>query len=226
MTAILDANIIKNAVASGGDKFIARKNHKNENDYINRSTAFAFVNDMPKIQPYDDATDLRVKTAEYKKVFTPHPNPNNPIECLEERTYRDLFKQDEYKDALLTLLIEAYQEFKMNGCEVPASAIQSKKEWIGDEMSLTNLMSVRYETTTDDNDYVVFDDISSYLQQKGVPMSKTKISKELTRLMFGRQDEKCINGKTTTIRRRMKLKNKSRGESRALETPVVDIPDE
>ncbi len=69
MNVPFDGNMIK-MLASGGDEFDARKNHIDEVKVINRSTMFCFVNDIPTVNPYDDAVGNRVRCIEYKCVFT------------------------------------------------------------------------------------------------------------------------------------------------------------
>lgn len=199
----LDGNRIKGVLASGGDPIVARKNNKDEGEYINRSTAFLFLNDVPKISPYDDGMDNRTVAFEYNLVFTPTPDPNNPIHRKEDNTLRSLVKTPDYADALVMIIIDAYQMYLKDGYVIPKSSLDVKKEWITNQLSLLAIINERYEKTDDENDAVPFKEIEDYLVAKGAKMSAQKMGRELTRYGFP-TDTRKVDGKSVKVRKFIK----------------------
>jgi phage/plasmid-associated DNA primase len=199
-------------VASGGDKIIARKNHKDKGEFINHATPFSFVNDMPKIVPYDDGVNNRVSCVEYKKTFTENPNPDNDKELLADPTVKDKFAQEEYKNAFFGILIDAFQSFLKNGQIEPESVKTAKSEWIEDENGIAGILKQKYEFTMDfENDFVPFPEIENFLKKgdKKIQMGKKKIGIELTRLLNGKECvPKRVSGydKAVTVRFGMREK--------------------
>lgn len=195
MNRPIDGNIIK-MLASGGDEFEARKNHQDEVKCINRSTMFGFVNDIPTIVPYDDAVGNRVRCIDYKCVFT-EDDITKDFERRADVNIKDTFKHNnDYQDALVHIMIDAYNEFLETGHDVPNCIREATKEWGGDAGSVEGMLLKRYEITRDENDYVSAREILNYLQkEEKLTMSDKKIGIELKALKLVNKLKK-VNGKS------------------------------
>lgn len=194
MNKPIDGNIIK-MLASGGDEFEARRNHQDEIKCINRSTMFGFVNDIPTILPYDDAVGNRVRCIDYKCVFTEN-DITKDFERKADVSIKDRFKSDvDFQDALVHIMIDAYNEYKTKGHDVPECIREATKEWSGDAGSVEGILMKRYEITRDMNDFVPARELLNYLQKdEKMTMSDKKIGMELTALKLINKLKK-VNGK-------------------------------
>ena len=77
----LDGNFIKK-ISSGGDRITARAHCGNETEIQPHFLACVMANDLPRIKPYDDALDNRVRVINYEKVFV--DEPSNQFEILKD----------------------------------------------------------------------------------------------------------------------------------------------
>lgn len=198
MNRPFDGNMVK-MLASGGDEFDARKNHKDEVKVINRSTMFCFVNDIPTINPYDDGVANRVRCVEYKCVFT-DGEITKDFERKADKDIKDAFKRSaDYQDALVHVILDAYKEVKTDGHLVPDSIKEATKEWSGDSGSVEGLLNKKYDITRDANDFVPAREIIEFLtREEKLTMSDKKIGMELMALKLTRYDKK-VKGKTLRV---------------------------
>lgn len=199
MSKAFDGNLVK-SLASGGDECDARKNHKDETKVVNRSTMFVFNNDIPMINPLDDGVVNRVKCVEFNCVFKTADEVSLNFERVADKDLKDKFEKDtDYQDALVWLMVDAYQSFKEHGHNVPDGIKQATKEWTGDMGSVAGLLDMKYEVTRKETDFVQARYIIDYLtKEKQLKMSETKIGRELAGLKLVKKDLK-IKGKTVRV---------------------------
>ena len=55
---------------------------------------------------------------------------------------------EEYQDAVVHLMLDAYQEYKQYGHKVPASVMEACKSWVGESGSIKSHLEKEYEITT------------------------------------------------------------------------------
>ena len=67
------------------------------------------ANDLPKIKPYDDAIDKRVRVINYEKVFV--DNPSNQYEVQKDSNIQQEMRTEEFQRVFLMLLISRYTDF-------------------------------------------------------------------------------------------------------------------
>lgn len=201
MSKAFDGNMLK-MLASGGDEFDARKNHKDEVKAVNRSTMFCFVNDIPTINPLDDGGINRVRCMEFNCVFKDAMEVDGAkeFERVADKEIKDKFNLDvDYQDALVWLMIDTFREYKVKGHVIPDKVKNATKEWTGDVGSVSGLLDMRYEVTRNESDFVPAREIIDYLKkEKHLKMSDTKIGRELGALKLVKKDMK-VNGKTTRV---------------------------
>jgi hypothetical protein len=198
MSKAFDGNLLK-SLASGGDEFDARKNHQDEVKVVNRSTMFCFNNDIPVINPLDDGCVNRIRCVEFNCVFK-FEDVSRDYERLGDKEIKNTFEKDnEYQDALVWIMIDAYNEYKQKGHTTPDSVKSATKEWTGDTGSVAGLLDMKYEITRDKNDFIPSREIIDYLtKEKQLKMSEKKIGLELKDLKLV-SDGKKVKGKNVQV---------------------------
>ena len=197
---IIDTSVIK-ALVSGGDLIPIRKNFKDEEDHVNRSTLLYFCNDMAKFNAVDNATIGRVKIYEYKLSFV--DKHESELESWERKAFpvKELFEQDCYKDAYLWCIMDAYSSSIPTP---PQTALATAREWIPTPKAsfLSCLREAGYQIVKGDEEaFVPFSELKAALLENGVAhgMTDQAIGRELNKLGL-ETIEKRINGKVTKCR--------------------------
>lgn len=202
----IDGNRLK-GISSGGDQIQARLNFKDEQLYTIRATLFCLTNDIPQIKPAEEGLLNRICINELKKVYVANPDPSNKYQAQEDRTLKDKFNQDKYKDALFFILVDEWKKFVAMGKHVdkPASVQAGIQEWVETGVSVHSILSEKYEFTKLEEHMVPFNDIEKLLRQKDCKDSSTKIGRELTRLTGHDSYRKKVGGRTVVMRPGIRL---------------------
>lgn len=181
----IDTSLLK-ALSSGGDPHICRKNNKDEIELKNRATLMLLCNDCPSLKPADEAVVGRLNYIELKCRFLPEKEiTNTRFQRLADDNIKIDFKQiNELKDALMLILINAYQEFLKDGHHIPNEVLKAKDEWLDNEYTLKSILQKRFIFTSKYDDYVSVKNINEYLMphRSKLLMSDKKISLELNNL--------------------------------------------
>lgn len=179
----IDGTLLK-TLAGGGDTVKARQNFKDDSQFIIQSVFFIQTNDIGQIKPADEAVMNRIIVNELKKSYKECPNPNNPNEMLQDSGLKELFRTEEYKNAVFHLMADIYGEWVNAGCPMtkPESLKQIASEWIESTTCIRSLIEEKYEITKKEEDWISSREIIDYLKQKGCVESDTKIGRELNKL--------------------------------------------
>ncbi len=211
MEGSIDTTLLK-TLSSGGDPIISRKNFKDEAESKNRSTVFMCCNDLPGLQPVDEAILGRANCIELKCRFLPkHEITNTRFQRVANDNIKMELKQNHNKDALMYILVEAYKTFIKEGHHIPAVVKEAQEDWIDNEFSIKSILQKEYAFTCDPEDYVAVSDISMYLQphRQKIKMSDRKVALEITNITGLQSTTKSITvdgeKKTVRIRKGMKL---------------------
>lgn len=198
---IIDVSVVKSLV-SGGDIIPIRKNFKDEENHINRSTLLYFCNDMAKFNAVDTATIGRVKIYEYKLSFV--DKPESELEAWERKAFpvKELFDQDNYKNAYFWCIMDAYST---SIPRPPLTALASSQEWIPTPKAsfLACLREAGYQIVKGDEDaFVPFSELKAILMENGVAQGMTDqaIGREMNKLGLETIDKK-VNSKTIKCRK-------------------------
>jgi hypothetical protein len=157
-------------------------------------------NDIPTVTPCDDAyLDRNGGVFEMQVAFVEKPNPFRPDrEKPRIKDLKDKFNKPEYQDAFLSILLDAYQQYKSNNHvhHLPASVKKAMEQWVSQD-GLEALLEIEYETHMDDqgkpieSEYVPYEELDRKLriegvgpEKKKVHMSQRKLAMELTRLGY------------------------------------------
>ena len=103
----------------------------NETEIQPHFLACVMANDLPRIKPYDEALNNRVRVINYEKIFV--DNPTNQFEVQKDDNIKNEMKNEAFQRVFLMLFIKTYLEFKQNGSVDfdPPAVLAAKENWIG-----------------------------------------------------------------------------------------------
>jgi hypothetical protein len=175
-TAEINGNMCKK-VASGGDALIGRNHNKGEEEFVSHFIPICFANDLPKITPYDDAVDERVRVISYKKAFV--SEPTNELELLADPNIKEEIKTLEFQRAFVGMLILAYTFNNTN--DEPLEVMNAKKDWIQEDKNFIEGFKNDFEITNEPEDFVPSKTIETWINQKKLGISMKKFGMEMKR---------------------------------------------
>jgi hypothetical protein len=163
---------------------------------------------LPKIKPYDDAVNNRVRVGNFEKTFVAG-EPQNSYELKQDLNLETEMATVSFQQAFVNLLVKTYTDFiKAGGDEkVPVEVLNAKKLWIGenDEYDVISKLLIDYEITNYKEDYVTSENIAYWLKDTESNISSKKFGVELKRYCdinnFNnvRSDIKKISGKSVRV---------------------------
>ena len=175
----LNGNMIKK-LASGGDTLVGRVHGGLETEYIPQFLPIILANDLPKIKPYDDAVNNRVRVGTFEKTFV--ENPKNEYELKMDCNLEIEMTTMKFQQAFVNLLVKTYTDFIKNGSieSEPAEVIRAKCDWIGEESehSVIGKFLEDYEITNNQNDFVRSEDVTYWLTNSNDGISSKKFGLE------------------------------------------------
>jgi phage/plasmid-associated DNA primase len=126
---VLNGNFIKKL--SGRDPLKGREHYGNEVTFRTHFLPICFANDLPKITPFDDAVNERLRVVDFPKQFK--KEPSNEFELLADPNIENEMKTNEFQMAFLRLLVKTYWDFIQNNEEEiePEEVMRAKNDWVG-----------------------------------------------------------------------------------------------
>jgi len=202
-TISLNGNLIK-MVSSGGDAVVGRQHAGNECEFYLSFLCVMFANDLPKIMPYDDAVNNRVRVVSYNKPYV--ENPSGDYELKADSNIDEEFETLSFQRCFLEIFIRHYYlgregHFKNEPIEVT----QAKEDWIGTDIGCISAFLQEYEITNDENDFVRSSEIQEWLEQGKFGITMKKFGMEMkqysvkNKLEYVQTTVKKINGKLIRI---------------------------
>ena len=203
---ILNGNMIKK-LSSGGDTLIGRTHGQEEEEFITHFLSVCFANDLPKIAPYDDAVDARLRYVSFKKEFVSEPEEGNPFQLQKDPEIEKEIRTLRFQRVLVGLFIRRYVEFRETGCveEEPEEVIKAKEEWAGDDKDPLKVILDEFEITNDERDYAKSSEIEEFIRKCDLDLSMKKFGSLLAKYCvlkkYGNvtRDDKKIKGKTCRV---------------------------
>jgi hypothetical protein len=175
-TVEMNGNMIKKC-ASGGDPMVGRLHGKEEESFTAHFLSILFANDLPKIKPYDDAVDERLRVIPYDKTFV--DEPSNDYELKKDYNIEQEMKTLRFQKAIVTMLINRYFQYLDDNLYIdPKEVIQGKKDWIDMESNYVVTFLKDYEITNDENHYVLSSDVQKWIDDRKLGITITKFAKE------------------------------------------------
>jgi len=175
-TISLNGNLIK-VVSSGGDCVVGRSRGGNETDFYLSFLCVVFANDLPKIMPYDDAVNNRVRVVSYTKPYVENPTE---FELKLDTNIDNEFDTLRFQKCFLEIFIRQYWkgrsgEFKNE----PTEMIQAKEDWIGSEIGCIPAFLRDYEITNDETQYIKSNQIQEWIERGKFGITMKKFGMEL-----------------------------------------------
>jgi phage/plasmid-associated DNA primase len=195
---VLNGNLMKK-VSSGEDRLVGRGHYEKEQSFRCHFLSLVCANDLPQIKPFDEAMDGRTLVFPFDKQYSMNPTGD---QLQADPNLSQEMNTVEFKLSFLHTLLSAYQEFQRRGVlPVPEKSRQSRKEWIDAEPNLMESFKQTFEFTNDVEHYVPSSDLSDWVKNKGVTM--TKLGRDINKYAETKKFEnvkskpKKIEGKTT-----------------------------
>ena len=176
--AVLDGTQIKK-ISSGGDELVGRDHCKSETEFVSHFVPIVLANDVPKIKPYDDAVNTRLRVLTYNKTFV--DEPSNEFELKNDPNIKEEITTDKFQSAFVHILLRSYAEFIHNKrVEIePIEVMQAKQDWVEESTSVITDFLEDFEITDDTEDYVLSEDIKKWLEGKKLGITINKFVMEL-----------------------------------------------
>jgi phage/plasmid-associated DNA primase len=180
-TGAIDGNVVKRLSNGGEDELQGREHSKNESDFHLYLLPILFAQDLPKMKPVDDAITDRFRAIPYKMVYT--NNPSNDLELKKDPTLPEQVQTNEFRQAFVHLLFEAYTRFQQGGrVEVEPEEIQiAVKAVIGPSATVIEAFKDAYEVTNNPEDYLLSSTIEQWLKDSSLGVTTTKFGMEMKR---------------------------------------------
>lgn len=171
-TESIDGNAIKK-LASGCDKMVGRNHGGAETEFTPHFMPVVMANDMPKITPYDDAVNNRLRVVSYNKRFVEHPV--GPDELQMDPSVGDEIKTEEFQQKFVALLIESFHLPLVETEEVK----NAKREWVAESPSVMDAFLGFYEITNDPTDFTTSAEMQHWMKDADNGITLVKLGKEL-----------------------------------------------
>jgi hypothetical protein len=204
-SSAIDGNMLKNVVSGGTDFMQVSRKYENDQTIMNKSTLFMFAQDLPSIDPPDDAVRDRLRVCEWSYSYV--NEPKKPYEKKRDVTILEKLADPVYGDAFFWLMVQEYENWRQKDFVEPARAeveLQARAELIK-EVDFEAVLLEEYEITNNKDDSVPFEELYEYLKNNGVQDSKTKVGRSLTALkllnIVKKIDKKATNCRTCIKRR-------------------------
>lgn len=199
-TAELNGNMIKK-ISSGGDKLIGRNHCKSEQEFMTHFLAICFANDVPKIKPYDNAVDNRVRVINNNKQFV-DGEPANENELKKDYNLGEEMKTLKFQRCFIGLLIREYYNHNLSpNVNEPDAVKQAKQDWFQPENNIIEKFKTDYEITDNTDDYVRSSELEQWVTDSKLGISIRKLGIDLKKFCKGKKFDnvdnklKKINGK-------------------------------
>jgi phage/plasmid-associated DNA primase len=182
----LNSNMMKKC-SSGGDAIVGRTHCKEETSFIPHFLTVCFANDMPKIKPYDDAINLRLKIAPFNKTFV--TEPSNEFELQLDPDIKDELKTVRFQRCFMMLSLQYYADWNDAKKEEgyvefePESVKVGKKDWVQESEGFLVTFFKDFELSQDEKDFVKSSDIEEWIKQTKIGISMTKFAIELKKYL-------------------------------------------
>jgi len=149
----LNGNSIKK-FSSGGDRVVGRNHYEGDTAFVPHFTLFCMLNDIPAIDPMDDAVYNRLVYCEFNKQFVEKiTNPKNQI--LADPNFGEKINEPRFIRGFIHLILDGYQYFLDHG--QPSFDPIVKESWtVSDkkDRNVSNLLQNHFERSKNDFIYV------------------------------------------------------------------------
>ncbi|CDI70052.1 DNA replication protein [Zamilon virus] len=161
--SVLDGIMIKR-LASGGDNIVGREHQESEESFKPNFTVFCMFNDVPNIEPFDQAVMNRLVYNEFPYVFVDEEDVDKkPYYKLKDNNIESKFETKDFMKGFIHLFLDAYQDYLKNG--MPEFDPEVKEKWTAETKQndiVIETIKEHYEITGKDNDKVPVSDMKKF----------------------------------------------------------------
>lgn len=176
----IEGNMLK-TIVSGGDPIKIRKLYSNEVQVVNKATLFMLCNDMPKINPIDEAVRQRIQSVTWSYQFVDGCPALGTMQRKADMTLSSKYESAEYGDAFFWMMVDEFNRWARNGYaepEIPENMLLARDDLLQLNGSLEEVLSEEYEITRNPEHWVPVSDLQDFFKGKERG-SATKIGLEL-----------------------------------------------
>lgn len=163
MKKSLDGNCIKKH-SSGGDEITARTHGKEEVQFKPHYTIFCMMNDIPKIEPMDEAVVKRLEYIEFPFKFVDEDEKDKkPYYKLKDLGLDKKILKASFIRGFIHIILDGYKDYLENG--MPEFDKEVKENWTSENKQGTQIIDIlkeHYEITNDNDDTVPLQDIKKF----------------------------------------------------------------
>ncbi|QTF48901.1 V13 [Acanthamoeba polyphaga mimivirus] len=202
--ASLDRDIIKNFVS--GYEIVFYTKGWSQECFTPSFTIFCVSNDIPEIEPHDEAISDRLVYHEFPYVFVKEEDLNKkPYNKLRDNDLDSKFETEDFVNGFIHILLDAYKDYLEN--DLPKFDNKVKEKWTVKSKQIDKVITIikeHYEITNNDKDIIQTNEIHKFKNQH----------KELKDISLNRFYEileeklKLINGRSASSRFWKGLKRK------------------
>ncbi len=157
----IDNAVIKEL--TGGGSITGRQCHSNDTDIILSNTTILECNKKPKFKEEPQRAEVeRTIDLRFKSTFTEIEDEINNIDHFRGNPYYKTKEfREEYKYALLHILLESYKKYKNNNyiIKIPESIKKNNEEYLEQSMKVMEFFNMNYVKTDNNEDYIKIDDV-------------------------------------------------------------------
>jgi P4 family phage/plasmid primase-like protien len=112
---------------SGGDKIQARMIYKEPIEFKPQFKMILCCNHLPSVPSDDGGTWRRIRVVEFTSRFCENPDPEKATEFKMDTDLSSHF--DDWKEHFMSMLIEHYKDYKLNGIKEPEEVLKCTREY-------------------------------------------------------------------------------------------------
>lgn len=193
----LNGNCIKKL--SGGDDLVGRQHAKNEKNFQPHFTAFCMINDVPKIDPLDEAVKNRLIYNEFPFIFVDKSDiKNNNIHKPKDKDLDRKIVEEKFIRGFIHILLDEYKDYLENG--EPEFDREVKNKWIADDdqkVSVVDKIKEYYDITNKDSDRVSVQEMKNFKEKNKKDFSSMSVHRfnDVLREELGLQEGRDANSR-------------------------------
>lgn len=139
---------------TGGDIITTRPLYQDPFDFKPQFKIALVANDIPAINPDDEATWRRVRVAQHKSKFVPNPDPKNPLEFKRDNNL-SANKLKEWSQPFMWLLLQYYKKYLIEGRIIePPEVTKYTEEYQMIQDHIAQFIQERIECTQNEFDVI------------------------------------------------------------------------
>lgn len=174
MRKTLDGNMIKKH--SGRDVIKGRLHGGNETDFIPHYTLWCMMNDIPTIEPCDEACEKRLTYVKFPYVFG--GDASDGMSKPTVQNFENIITSESFIRGFIHVILDGYKYYLKNG--MPATDEQTKKDWTEDSKQvdvIRQTIEESYILTLDPSDKILVSDIVKFKKQNASTLGSTSSPK-------------------------------------------------